>query len=286
MGSDAPTETKDADVIIVGAGIAGLSAALELGRGGARVLVLDMNSVAGGHAVLAGGYALVGTPLQHSMGIEDSPDLAFNDLMAWGETNDPQWTRFYVENSKELVYDWLVDLGIEFVDILAAPSHSVPRFHFTKGTSAYVAVPLMQAVFEKPNIEFLANHEVEKIVFRDGAISGVMATNLRSGATDRYSASHVIVATGGFQSNLDFVERTWRKDIPFPNRILIGSGEFATGSGYELARSSGCCPVKSRPACNIPQRYSKSTATKQQRCFVCEQPLCRLGQCGRSSLCR
>ena len=239
MGSDEPTKTNDADVIVVGGGIAGLAAALELGRGGARVLILDMNSVAGGHAVLAGGYALVGTPLQASLGIEDSPDLALNDLMTWGETNDPDWTRFYVENSKDIVHDWLVELGVEFVEIFPAPSHSVPRFHFTKGTSAFVVVPMMQDLFAKSHIEFLGNREVKEIEMRYGAVSGVIATNLRKDTTERFAASRVVVATGGFQSNPDFVKRTWRKDIPFPRRILIGSGYYATGSGYNLAEQAG-----------------------------------------------
>ncbi len=232
-------QSRDADVIIVGGGIAGLSAALELGRGGANVLIFDMNSVPGGHAVLAGGYALVGTPLQESLGIEDSPDLAFRDLMAWGETNDPRWTRYYVNNSRELVYDWLVDLGVEFVQVLPSPSYSVPRFHFTKGTSAFVIVPLLKEIFRYPSIEFIANSEVRELKLVNGAVVGVAVRNLRSGVEKSYESDAVVVATGGYQSNLDFVRETWRTDAPFPSRILVGSGQFANGSGYELARQAG-----------------------------------------------
>ena len=66
---------KDSDVIIVGAGLSGLSAAVEMGRSGLKVLVIDMNSVAGGHTMLAGGVAMVATTLQESLGIEDSAEL-------------------------------------------------------------------------------------------------------------------------------------------------------------------------------------------------------------------
>ena len=79
-------ENRDADVLIIGAGIAGLSAALEIARGGGDVLVVDMSSVFGGHAVSAhGGLAIVGSPVQAAAGIEDSPDLAYDDFMNWGE---------------------------------------------------------------------------------------------------------------------------------------------------------------------------------------------------------
>ena len=78
----------DADVIVIGSGIAGLSAALEAGAAGQSVLVLDANSVGGGHAVKAGGFALVGTPLQEKKGFKDNPQIAARDLLAWGEEKD------------------------------------------------------------------------------------------------------------------------------------------------------------------------------------------------------
>ena len=65
----------DAQVIVIGAGLSGLSAAVEMGRSGLKVLVVDMNSVAGGHTMLAGGVAMAATQLQESLGIEDSAEL-------------------------------------------------------------------------------------------------------------------------------------------------------------------------------------------------------------------
>jgi glycine/D-amino acid oxidase-like deaminating enzyme len=96
-------DDQDADVIIVGAGISGLSAALEMGERGVEVLVVDMNSVAGGHAVMAGGVAIVDSPLQQSLGIEDSADLAYRDWMEWTGDGDAEWTREYADNSSSRV---------------------------------------------------------------------------------------------------------------------------------------------------------------------------------------
>jgi predicted oxidoreductase len=76
-----------------------------------------MNSVAGGHAVLAGGVALVATPLQEKNGAKDSPDAAYKNWMQWTVDADPQWTRFYVEHSRAMIYDWVTAMGVEFVRV-------------------------------------------------------------------------------------------------------------------------------------------------------------------------
>src|SRR5207244_6100198 len=87
-------------VIVVGAGISGLSAALDLGRGEAKVTVVDMSSVFGGHAVMSqGSVSMVATPAQQRAGIQDSPDLAFQDFHRWGEDPDTDWVRYYVDHS-------------------------------------------------------------------------------------------------------------------------------------------------------------------------------------------
>jgi uncharacterized protein len=88
-------------VVIVGAGISGLSAALELGRGGCEVTVVDMSSIFGGHAVMSqGGLSIVDTPLQREEGIFDSPPLAYDDFIAWGEDASAEWIRYYVDHSR------------------------------------------------------------------------------------------------------------------------------------------------------------------------------------------
>src|SRR5688500_2433358 len=137
-----PPQAPVRDAIIVGAGLAGLSAAVEMGRAGVNVLVVDMNSVAGGHAVLAGGVAIVGTPVQERAGVKDSPDLAYRDWMEWTVDGDPAWTRLYAENSRRLIYDWATELGVEFVRAGNANGNSVARFHFTQGRAVHLVLPI------------------------------------------------------------------------------------------------------------------------------------------------
>ncbi|MDA1165565.1 MAG: FAD-dependent oxidoreductase, partial [Planctomycetota bacterium] len=102
------TPDSPPNVIIVGAGISGLSAALELGSGGASVTVVDMSSVFGGHAVMSqGGVSVVDTPVQRETGWQDSVELAERDFIEWGEDADPEWVKYYVQNSRRDIYEWL-----------------------------------------------------------------------------------------------------------------------------------------------------------------------------------
>ncbi len=228
-----------AGAIVVGAGISGLSAAVEMGRAGVQVLVVDMNSVGGGHAVLAGGVALIGTPLQEAGGFKDSPDLAFADWMAWTEDGDPEWTRYYVDNSRAEIFDWVTEMGVEFVRVIPAHGNSVPRFHFTRGRAVHLVLPILRTALKLENVDFIWNSKAESLVMDGGRVVGVTVRDTRNGATRVLRAPHVILATGGFQGNLDRVRATWRTDLPFPDRLLIGAAKSATGSGHDMAAEAG-----------------------------------------------
>ncbi|MDH5254342.1 MAG: FAD-dependent oxidoreductase, partial [Gammaproteobacteria bacterium] len=231
-------------MIIVGGGIAGLSAALEAGANGRSVLVIDANSVGGGHAVKAGGFALVGTPLQEKKGYRDSPEIAERDLLAWGEDADPAWVRRYVRASRTEVHDWLTAFGVRWGFILDTPEHSVPRFHFANGSALNVVVPLMRAAFVQPNLEFRWNTAAVSLIQANGGVSGVRVRDLRTGATSDLWAPAVIVATGGWQSNLDLVRGNWRRDKPAPDRLYAGAGYFALGSGIKLGTDAGAATTR------------------------------------------
>ena len=238
-GQTQEASRPDAQAIVIGAGLSGLSAAVEMGQSGVEVLVVDMNSVAGGHAILAGGVALVGTPVQAAAGIEDSPDLAYSDWMAWTEDGDAEWTRFYAEQSREMIFDWVTEMGVEFVR--AAPGHgnSVPRFHFTRGRAVHLVLPLLRAALGMQNVSFLWNSRAQELLVEDERISGVVVKNLRSGELQTLFAPNVVLATGGFESDLERVLQNWTPGLPRPDRLLIGSGVSSTGSGHDMASDAG-----------------------------------------------
>lgn len=230
---------RHADVIVVGAGIAGLSAALEASDNGARVLLLDVNSVGGGHAVKAGGFALVNTALQKERGIQDSPQRAVADWNRYGEDPDPYWTNRYAEASATEVYDWLTQRGTRFSMLLPTPQDSVARFHFTRGAAVNVVVPLLRAMLYDTNIEFRWNTKVVALARSGGRINGVLTRDQRDGSEHLFRSNSVILATGGLQNNLHEVRENWSTETQLPDRLYKGAGKFATGDGYRLAQWAG-----------------------------------------------
>ncbi|MCZ6475046.1 MAG: FAD-binding protein [Gammaproteobacteria bacterium] len=233
-----------ADTIVVGAGLAGLSAAVEMGRGGVDVLVVEMNSMAGGHAVMAGGVAIVGTPVQENAGFLDSPDLAYEDWMEWTEDGDPKWTRFYVENSREMIYDWATELGVEFVRAAPAHANSVPRFHFTAGRAVHLVLPIYRTALSLPSVSFQWNKRAERLIVENGRIAGVVVRDLRTDEVITLRAPNVVLATGGFESDLERVLANWTPGLPDPQRLLIGAAVSATGSGHDMAVAAGAALTK------------------------------------------
>jgi flavocytochrome c len=246
VDSNKKTETEEeslpsletADIIVVGAGISGLSAALEAADGGASVLVIEVNSVGGGHAVKATGVAMVGTELQKSKGIHDSPDQAYDDWLNYGETNNKYWLKKYTELSNPMVYEWLTKMGVEFVNIGKGADSKVPRFHTTKGKAVNIVVPMMRKAFAHPNIHFLFNNRVKSIIKNDDAIIGLQIENERTFEKTKVFSKSIILATGGFEGSAELMKDNWSEDINDDN-FLIGAGEFATGDGHTLAENAG-----------------------------------------------
>jgi flavocytochrome c len=232
-------------VIIVGAGISGLSTALELGRGGASVTVVDMSSVFGGHAVMSqGGVSVVDTPVQRETGWNDSPDLAQKDFIEWGEDADPEWVKYYVENSRRDIYEWLTELGVRFESVLPAPGNSVDRFHQPAGRGIGLVAPLYRECLKHANIHFVWNVQATKLLQDGDRVTGVRLLNLREDSEQSLKADAVVLATGGFQSNLDMVREFWPADVTFPEKILAGSGRNSVGRGHRLAQAVGAELVK------------------------------------------
>ena len=230
---------EEVDVVVIGAGISGLSAALEAARGGASVLVVDMSTVGGGHAILSNGaISIVGTPLQEQRKIADSPQLAERDFLARGGDNDIRWVAAYVRDSRQWLYDWLTDLGVSYENLARPAGNTVARLHLTRGKGLGLVEPIYRASLRHPNITFRWAAMAEKLIVANGRVTGVTVRDLRRGARGDLHARHVVVATGGFQSNLKTVLANWPADLPRPTRLLVGAAHTATGFGHDLARGA------------------------------------------------
>jgi flavocytochrome c len=234
------------DVVIVGAGISGLSAAWELAHSGLDVAVIEMSSHYGGAALVAEGrICIVGTPEQERAGAHDSPQTAFEDLMEFGRDDhgpgpDPGWARYYVTESRHEIYDWLTSIGVQFdKNVEQMPGNRVARWHQVVGGGLGVVEPVYRGCVKTGRATFFWDTKGISLLRNGNRIIGIKARRLRDGTEIDYLARVVILATGGFQNNRDLVREYWPKDLPFPERLLLGAGKNAVGSGHEMAKAAG-----------------------------------------------
>lgn len=226
-------------VVVVGASLAGLSATIDLARSGVRVLVLDMNSVFGGHGIQTGGVAVIGSPMQEALGLHDTPELAYRDWSAWTQDPNEDWTRYYIAHSRTDIYDFLTAIGVTFDRVAASHGNSIPRFHMTHRRGLNLVRPLFREALRYPNVAFRWNTQAQHLIVEHGRIAGVQATDLRAHEAVTIRAAAVVLATGGFQRNLAKSREHWPRDVPVPPKLLSGSGKFSLGIGLDMAEAAG-----------------------------------------------
>lgn len=265
----------EADVIIVGAGLAGLVAAAELLDAGRRVVLLEQEPEAslGGQAFWSfGGLFLVNSPEQRRLGIRDSHDLAWQDWLgaAGFDREEDQWPRrwaeAYVDFAAGEKYAWLHAQGIRFFPVVQwaerggylATGHgnSVPRFHVTWGTGPGVLEPFLhrvQAGVQRGLVTLRFRHRVTGLTRSGGVVNGVQGDVLEPSTVERGVASSrmvvseftmraqaVIVTSGGIGGNHDLVRQNWPKRLgPAPNHLISGVPNHVDGRMLEVITQSG-----------------------------------------------
>ncbi len=208
--SDEPKTTDvntEADVIVLGAGGAGMAAAITAKENGASVLVLEkMPMVGGGNTLISGAeMAAPGNWLQEKEGIEDSVDLFYEDIMKGGDNiADPEVVRVLAENALSAA-EWLRDdVHVQFEDnMLFFGGHSVKRSLVPLNASGVEPIQKLKAKCDELGIEIQTDTPATKLIQDEaGKVLGVEAQH--DGQTLTYTAHNgVIIATGGFGSNLE-----------------------------------------------------------------------------------
>ena len=268
----------NADVIVVGAGLAGLVAAYEAGKGGNRVLILDQENAhnLGGQAFWSlGGLFLVDSPEQRRMGIRDSLDLAMQDWFgsaqfdrlgdedSWGE----QWARAYVHWAADGKREYLRQLGWSAVPFVgwaergdgSASGHgnSVPRFHITWGTGPRIVELFATRVLDDERAgrtAFGLRRRVDDLIVEDGAVVGVRGAILADDDAPRgvsssrtvigefeERAAAVIVTSGGIGHNHELMRRNWptTRVGPAPSHLISGVPAHVDGRMLEITERAG-----------------------------------------------
>ncbi len=247
---------QENDVVIVGAGIAGLVAAHECLERGKSVTVVDRHSAqnVGGLARTAfGGMALVGTPIQKRMGVKDTPELALSDWCSFAEfAKDDAWPKLwaeaYVEQSADRVFHWLREKGLRFMPAVNwvergnfVPGNSVPRYHILWGTGLGLVERFVDLLAAHPNtgkLHYVFGCRVDDLVKDGGRIAGCRGTIEASGEEREFLGDETIVATGGINGNLQKVRDNWYWGNP-PADILNGSHPFCDGHMHDVVAQHG-----------------------------------------------
>ncbi|SMC41952.1 FAD-binding dehydrogenase [Rhizobium sp. RU36D] len=266
----------DYDVMVIGAGLAGLVAATEAAARGLKVCILDQEGEQnfGGQAFWSlGGLFFIDSPEQRRLGIRDSMDLARQDWLGSAAFDRPedhwprQWAESYLDFAGGEKRRWLHAMGMRWFPVVGwaerggslAHGHgnSVPRFHVTWGTGPGVLAPFVakaRQLEQDGKLTLLFRHQVDRLVVTNGVVTGAEGTVLKADSVARGQASSreavgsfairsaaTIVASGGIGGNHDLVRKQWpvqRLGAP-PKTMVYGVPQHVDGRMLEVTRLAG-----------------------------------------------
>jgi predicted oxidoreductase len=265
----------DADVIVVGAGLAGLVATAELADAGRRVILLEQEPEPwlGGQAFWSfGGLFFINSPEQRWLGVRDSHELATRDWMATAgfdrqEDHWPRkWAEAYLAFAAGEKRSWLHAQGVRFFPVVGwaerrsdrphGPGNSVPRFHVTWGTGPGVVAPFERRVRDavaRGRVVLKFRQRVDALTTHGGTVDGVRGAVLDASSVERgrpssriaigdfeLHAQAVIVTSGGIGGNHDLVRAAWPARLGTPPRqMLTGVPAHVDGRMLAVTETAG-----------------------------------------------
>lgn len=226
-------ETKDVDFVIVGSGVAGMSAAVEASRAGAKVVVLEKHNVTGGDSsICSGNFYCCGAKKQDELGYTDygTPEEVAQFFFDQSDGDANMDICRLVAEGGGAAMDWLVELGCDFDK---KPGDNVSDRSMLSTTSGKGIVDNLIAEAEKNGVEIMMETRAIEVLMDGGKAAGVKA---RQGKTEyTINAKAVMLASGGFDG------QDWAKELYAPGAVgwHTFSSPSNTGDGIELAKQAG-----------------------------------------------
>ncbi len=288
------------DIVVVGAGLAGLIAAAEAADTGRRVIMLDQEPAAslGGQAYWSlGGLFMVDTPEQRRLGIKDNAELALSDWMGSAAFDRPEdhwprkWAQAYVEFAAGEMRSWVKDQGISIFPVVQwaerggyqglAHGNSVPRFHLAWGTGPGIVTPILARVMKhvrEGRIELRFRHRVTELLTDGGGVVGAAGEILAADKAARGEPSHrdvagafsikaqaVIVSSGGIGANHDLVRANWPAGFgDAPAQMLSGVPDSTDGLMLGIAERAGGRQINSDRMWHYPEGVTNHSPVWQR----------------------
>ena len=233
----ADPEVTDADVIVLGAGGAGLSAALTAAKAGKSVIVIEkLPSIGGNTQISGGGMAAPCNWLQQEEGIEDSADLFESDIIAGGDDTDQDHDLIHIlANGALESAEWLRDEhNVEFTHLNFFGGHSVKRSLVPEGESGAKITWPLEGDAEAAGINIYTSLQATEFVMDDsGSVTGVKAVN-PDGTEYEFTGKAFVLATGGFGGNLEMREQY---DPDLDESVKSTDTVATTGDGIKMAEA-------------------------------------------------
>lgn len=233
----------DTDIVIVGGGGAGLTAAVEATKAGSSVVVVEKNGFVGGNTILCGGiYNAPDPELQEPEGIEDSPELFYEQTYEAGdEVGDPELVKVLTGDSYDGL-EWLESIGMEFRDDIGQGAGSLyPRTHTAVKPNGTGFIDAFMENLEDKDATILTETTAEDIIMEDGKAVGIKAKNYDGSDLTINADQAVIVTTGGFSKNTDMVLE-YKDDEKWPDLdedTISTNLDSITGDGITMGQEAG-----------------------------------------------
>lgn len=247
----AATATKEADIVIVGAGMSGLTAAVSASEGNSTVILLEANSVVGGNGQGTEGIFACGSSLQKELGIDFSfEDVITKELEFFNHRTNALFWKDMVSASADNI-DWLMKQGVKFgaVDNYRGQGH-LDGFHWYADEDPYNFITPMLESAEKQGVEILLETRGRKLIMEDGSVAGIYAETA-DGSYIQINCKAVILASGGYADNDELlaelgvdVKSIARKGFPNHNGdgldMAVSVGGVDTRMSHCIMREPGC----------------------------------------------
>lgn len=252
METDEREERMAKTLVIVGAGNAGIPAAIEAADRGARVILVEKTDQLGGMLHWSSAtMSAAGARMQRAKGIQDSPQLHFEDCLRIGrQRNDPAILRLAVEHAAETI-DWLESIGVPYTPDSPRfspehPLYSVPRSYYAdqpgpSSTGGFRGGGIifdrlnreLQKRIEAGSVEVRLRTRMTGVILEDGRVVGIRAE--RDGQEEEIRGEAVILTTGGYMANKALMQRYH----PGTGRYVTLCGPHATGDAIPIVEAIG-----------------------------------------------
>jgi fumarate reductase flavoprotein subunit len=222
------------DVVVIGSGVSGLSAALTAAEAGAGAIVFEKQRSLGGTSNFFHGIFAAESDMQRARFITYTKDEAFRNVMEYSHWRaNPRLVRAVIEQAASTI-EWLQKQGVEFIDAINNLLDSPRTYHVVKGGGEAVVKELATRCREK-NIKIMTATPVSRILNEGGRISGVLAGE--NGEEIRVDAGAVVIASGGYANNKEWIKKYAGFDLDV-NLMPVGNID-KTGDGIRMAYELG-----------------------------------------------